>query len=58
MWLGQESNIISNISLDSGIIIIIITIAQRLAWLGHVHRMPDTSMVKKYMSGHPHKQDR
>jgi len=32
--------------------------AQRLAWFGHVHRMPDTSMVKKYMSGHPHKQDR
>ena len=31
---------------------------QRLAWFGHVHRMPHTSMVKKYMSGHPHKQDR
>jgi hypothetical protein len=28
--------------------------AQRLAWFGHVHRMPDNSMVKKYMSGHPH----
>jgi hypothetical protein len=27
---------------------------QRLAWFGHVHRMPDNSMVKKYMSGHPH----
>jgi len=27
--------------------------AQRLAWFGHVHRMPDNSMVKKYMSGHP-----
>jgi len=32
--------------------------AQRLAWFGHVHRRPDTSMEKKYMSGHPHKQDR
>ena len=32
--------------------------AERLAWFGHVHRMPDTSMVKKYMNGHPHKQDR
>ena len=28
--------------------------AQRLAWFGHVHRMPDNSMVKKYMSGHLH----
>ena len=27
--------------------------AQRLAWFGHVHRMPDNSMVKRYMSGHP-----
>ena len=27
--------------------------AQRLAWFGHVHRMSDNSMVKKYMSGHP-----
>jgi len=28
--------------------------AQRLAWFGHVHCMPDNSMVKKkYMSGHP-----
>jgi len=27
--------------------------AQRLSWFGHVHRMPDNSMVKKYMSGHP-----
>jgi len=27
--------------------------AQRLAWFGHVHRMPDNNMVKKYMSGHP-----
>ena len=26
---------------------------QRLAWFGHVHRMPDNSMVKKRMSGHP-----
>jgi hypothetical protein len=26
--------------------------AQRLAWFGHVHRMADNSMVKKYMSGH------
>ena len=31
--------------------------AQRLAWFGHVHRTPDTSMVKKYESCHPHKQD-
>jgi hypothetical protein len=28
--------------------------AQRLAWFGHVHRMPDNSMVKKSLSGHPH----
>jgi len=28
--------------------------AQRFAWFGHVHRMPDNSTVKKYMSGHPH----
>jgi len=29
--------------------------AQRLAWFGHEHRMPDNSMVKKkYTSGHPH----
>jgi len=28
--------------------------AQRLAWFGHVHRMSDNSMVKKYMSGHAH----
>jgi len=27
--------------------------AQRLAWFGHIHRMPDNSRVKKYMSGHP-----
>jgi hypothetical protein len=26
--------------------------AQRLAWFGHVHRMPDDRMVKKYMNGH------
>jgi hypothetical protein len=25
--------------------------AQRLAWLGHVHRMPDNSMVKKVYEG-------
>jgi len=28
--------------------------AQRLAWFGYVHRIPDNSMVKKYMSVHPH----
>ena len=29
--------------------------AQRLAWFGDVHRVPDNSMLKKkYMSGHPH----
>ena len=28
--------------------------AQRLAWFGHVHLMPDNSMLKKYTSGHPH----
>jgi len=28
--------------------------AQRLAWFGHIHRMPDNSMVKKYMNGHLH----
>jgi hypothetical protein len=28
--------------------------AQRLAWFGHVHHMPDNSMVKKYMNGHLH----
>jgi hypothetical protein len=28
--------------------------AQRFAWFGHVHRMPDNSMVEKYMNGHPH----
>jgi len=29
--------------------------AQRLAWFGYEHRMPDNSMVKKkYTSGHPH----
>jgi hypothetical protein len=28
--------------------------AQRLAWFGHVHHMPDNSMIKNYMSGHPH----
>jgi hypothetical protein len=27
--------------------------AQRLAWFGHVHRMADNSMIKKYMNGHP-----
>ena len=28
--------------------------AQRLAWFGHVHCVPDNSTVKKkYMSGHP-----
>ena len=28
--------------------------AQKLAWFGNVHRMPDNSMVKKNMSDHPH----
>ena len=28
--------------------------AQRLARFGHVHRMPDDSLKKKYMSGPPH----
>jgi hypothetical protein len=28
--------------------------AQKLVLFGHVHRMPDNSMVKKYMSGHQH----
>ena len=29
--------------------------ARRLAWFGHVQRMPNNNMVKKkYMSGHPH----
>ena len=27
--------------------------AQRLAWFGYVHRMPDNSAVKNYTSGHP-----
>jgi hypothetical protein len=26
--------------------------AQRLAWFGHVHCMPENSMIKKNMSGH------
>jgi hypothetical protein len=25
--------------------------SQRLGWLGHVHRMPDERMVKRYMNG-------
>ena len=28
--------------------------AQRLVWFGHVHRVPDSMVRKKYMSGHPH----
>ena len=24
--------------------------SQRLGWIGHVHRMPDERMVKKYMN--------
>jgi hypothetical protein len=28
--------------------------AQRIALFEHVHRMPDKSIVKKCMSGHPH----
>ena len=27
--------------------------SQRLGWLGHVHRMPDERMVKRYMNGNP-----
>jgi hypothetical protein len=31
--------------------------AQRLAWFGQVHCMPDDRMVKKYMNGNPCQQD-
>jgi hypothetical protein len=27
--------------------------SQMFGWLGHVHRMPDERMVKRYMNGNP-----
>ena len=38
--------------------IIIYIKAQRLAWFGRVHRVPDTSMVKKVYEWSPAQQDR
>ena len=32
-------------------IIINYTKAQRLSWFGHLHRMPEERMVKKYING-------
>jgi hypothetical protein len=32
--------------------------AQRLSWIGHIHRMDsDRTVKKKYMSGNPHPRD-
>ena len=31
--------------------------AQRLSWFGHLHRMPEERMVKKYISGNRRQYD-